>query len=164
MTQIILGLDPGTAATGYGVVVTNDVTTRHIAHGCITTSSKTEMAQRLNTIAKELRSIIREYKPNIVAVEDIYFCKNVSTAIVVAQARGVLLQIVATAKLPVRHYTPLQVKQALTGHGRADKKQIQKMVKMVLGMKNVPKPDDAADALAVAITCAHSSKLESHIR
>lgn len=164
MSQIILGLDPGTATTGYGVVVADDIVTRHVAHGCITTMSTTEMHQRLNKIAKELKDVIRQYKPDIVAIEDLYFYKNVSSAITVAQARGVLLQTAAMAKLPVRHYTPLQVKQALTGHGRADKKQIQKMTKMILGMSGLPRPDDAADALAVAITCAHSSKLEAKTR
>lgn len=164
MSQIILGLDPGTAATGYGIVVADDVVTRYVAHGCITTSADVEMHQRLNSIAKELKDVIRRYKPDVVAIEDIYFYKNVSTAMTVAQARGVLLQTVASAKLPVRHYTPLQVKQALTGHGRADKKQIQKMIKMVLGMDEMPRPDDAADALAVAITCAHSSKLEAKLK
>ncbi len=164
MSQIILGLDPGTATTGYGVIAADDVVTRHVAHGCITTASNTEMHQRLNKIAKELKDVIRRYKPDIVAVEDLYFYKNVSTAITVAQARGVLLQTVASAKLPVQHYTPLQVKQALTGHGRADKKQVQKMIKMILRLSEVPRPDDAADALAIAVTCAHSSKLEAKTR
>ncbi len=161
MTQIILGLDPGTAIVGYGIVATDGQKISHIAHGCITTPKEHPMPTRLNQIAKELRDVLRKFQPDIVAVEDLFFAKNVTTTISVAQGRGVLLQTVANLKIPVEHYTPMQVKQALTGYGRADKAQIQKMIQLLLGLSTVPHPDDAADALAIAVTCANSSKLAS---
>jgi len=157
---VILGLDPGTATTGWGVISTDGDKNTYIAHGCIETPAKIDLSLRLDSIAKQLTQLIKQYTPNLVAVEEIYFYNNVSTVISVAQARGVLLQIAAAHHLPVHGYTPLQVKQALTGYGRADKRQIQKMITMVLGLKTVPTPDDAADALAIAVTCAHSYKLE----
>jgi crossover junction endodeoxyribonuclease RuvC len=161
MTQIILGLDPGTATTGFGVVTSDGQHTTHVAHGCITTPAHTESHHRLRSIADQLKVILQQYRPDRVAVEDIYFYKNVSTAMGVAQARGVLLYITAQAELPISHFTPLQVKQAVTGQGRADKRQVQKMVTMILGLSAVPQPDDAADALAIAITAAHTTKLKS---
>jgi len=161
MAQIILGLDPGTATIGYGVIVADAHNLKHIAHGCIITPKEHPMPTRLNQIAKELRGLLRQYQPDLVAVEQIYFAKNVTTAITVAQARGVLLQTVANFNIPIEHYTPLQVKQALTGYGRADKVQMQKMITLLLGLADTPEPDDAADALAVAVTCASSSKLAS---
>lgn len=160
-SKIILGLDPGTATVGYGVVVADAACVRHIAHGCITTPKEQLMPIRLNQIAKKLRDILREFRPDIVAVEELFFAKNITTALSVAQARGVLLQTVANLKIPVEHYTPLQVKQALTGYGKADKVQIQRMLQLLLDLTEVPRPDDAADALAVAVTCANSSKLAS---
>jgi len=160
-TQIILGLDPGTAIVGYGVIVSSGPDLKHIAHGCIITAKDLPMPTRLNQIAKELRQIIRQYQPDLVAVEQLYFARNVTTAMSVAQARGVLLQTVANLGLSAESYTPLQVKQALTGYGQADKSQIQKMVKLLLGLVDLPKSDDAADALAVAITCANATKLAS---
>ena len=161
MATIILGLDPGTATVGYGVVVSDGSLVKHIAHGCIVTSKDLPMPTRLNQIAKQLRELLRQYKPDIVGVEQLYFAKNVTTAMTVAQARGVLVQTVANLGIPVENYTPLQVKQAITGYGRADKVQMQKMIKMILGLKEVPHPDDAADAVAVAITCANSTRLAS---
>ena len=133
----------------------------HIAHGAIITSAKLDLPLRLNQIAQELKVILATYQPGLVAVEDLYFYNNVTTAIAVAQARGVLLQVAAEAGLPVYHYTPLQVKQAVTGQGGADKKQVQKMLQLILGLPNPPTPDDAADGLAIAITCAHSHNLET---
>lgn len=161
MAQVILGLDPGTAIVGYGVVVADAANIKHIAHGCFLTAKDLPMPTRLNQIAKQLRAVLRQYQPDLVAIEDLYFARNVTTAITVAQARGVLLQTVANLNIPVEHYTPLQVKQALTGYGKADKVQMQKMTTMMLGLPEVPHPDDAADALAIAITCAASSKLAS---
>jgi len=161
MTRIILGLDPGTATVGYGIIAADANSLKHIAHGCITTSKEQPLPTRLDHLAKELRRVLREYRPDLVAVEEIFFAKNVTTAINVAQARGVLLQTVAHFKIPVEHYTPLQVKQALTGYGRADKQQMQKMAKIILELAALPQPDDAADALGVAITCANSSHLAS---
>lgn len=161
MAQIILGLDPGTATIGYGVIVVDAGQIKYIAHGCITTPKEQPLPVRLNCIAKDLRTILRKYRPDLVAVEELFFAKNVTTAINVAQARGVLLQTVANFKIPVEHYTPLQVKQALTGYGKADKTQMQKMAQLLLGLAVPPHPDDAADALGVAITCANSTRLAS---
>lgn len=161
MAQIILGLDPGTAIVGYGVIVSEASQLKHIAHGCITTDKSLPMPTRLNQIAKQLRLLLKQYQPDLVAVEELFFAKNVTTAMSVAQARGVLLQTVANAGLPLEHYTPLQVKQALTGYGKADKPQMQKMITLLLELKEVPRPDDAADALAVAVTCANSIRLAS---
>ncbi|MFH0905114.1 MAG: crossover junction endodeoxyribonuclease RuvC [bacterium] len=162
--KIIFGLDPGTATTGYGVLIDDGRQLRHLAHGCILTPAGSEQHHRLQTIAKEFKALLRKYQPDLVAVESLYFFKNVSTAMSVAQARGVLLETAASAGLPVMSFTPLQVKQALTGYGKADKKQIQKMVKIVMGLAELPGPDDAADALAIAITCAHSSKINEQTK
>ncbi len=164
MALIILGLDPGTATTGYGVVTHDGVSARHIAHGCFLTPKTDSPAARLHDIAKSLKAVLRQYQPDLVAVEELFFARNVTTAMKVSQARGVLLQTAAAAGIPVRSYTPLQVKQSLTSYGRADKAQVQKMVKMILGLPHIPTPDDAADALAVAITAAHSHTLEQIIK
>lgn len=163
MKEIIIGIDPGTATTGYGVVEVKDDQIFHVAHGIITTPAKTDLYLRLDTISKALNKLIKQHKPSRMAVEEIYFFKNVSSAMSVAHARGVILQTATNNKVKVVGYTPLQVKQALTGYGKADKQQIQKMVKMILSMKDIVKPDDAADALAIAITCAHSSRLEEQL-
>ena len=155
--MIILGIDPGTAATGWGVIKKTKQL-KMIKYGCIKTSADLSTADRLNKIHKELNSLIKEHKPNIVAVEDIFFFKNLKTAVKVSQARGVILLTAAKAKIKITEYTPLQVKQAVACYGRADKAQVQKMVKTLLNLKEIPKPDDAADALATAICCAHSVK------
>ena len=159
--MIVLGLDPGTATTGYGVIEVTGTSMRHIAHGAILTPANTPLPDRLLSIAQQLRQIIAQYQPDRVGIEELFFYKNVTTAIAVAQARGVLVQVSAEAQLPVGGYTPLEVKQAVTSFGRADKQQIQKMVMLVLGLTAVPKPDDAADGLAIAITCAQATKLET---
>lgn len=157
--MIILGLDPGTARTGFGVLEIQKSKLKIIAYGCIETSLKFSTADRLEKIHRQLTKLIKKYQPQQAAVEDIFFFKNLKTAIKVSQARGVLLCAVAQMKIPVAEYTPLQVKQAVSGYGRADKQQVQKMVQIILNLKEIPKPDDAADALAVAICCAHSQKL-----
>jgi len=156
--SIILGLDPGTAITGWGVIKVGSET-KMLAFGCIETDKNKNSVVRLKEIARDLTSLIEKYQPDEVAVEDLFFFKNLKTAIKVAQARGVLLVTSANAGLPVFEYTPLQVKQALTGYGRAEKQQIQWMVKEVLRLKQAPKPDDAADALAVAICHEQSRKI-----
>ena len=163
MSEIIIGLDPGTAKTGFGVVEVRDDQIFYIEHGCIKTPAKTDLHLRLDVIAKALEELIKKYKPARVAVEELYFFKNISSAISVAHARGVLLQTANNHKVAISNYTPLQVKQALTGYGRADKQQIQKMVKMILRMNDIVNPVDAADALAIAITCAHSKRLEEQL-
>lgn len=153
--MIILGIDPGTAAIGFGLIE-KDKKLSLIEYGCIKTQTDLTTAERLNKLHKELILIIKKYKPNTVAVEDIFFFKNLKTAIKVSQARGVVLLTAAEAGLPVFEYTPLQIKQATTSYGRAEKIQVQKMVKLLLNLKEIPKPDDAADALAIAICCANS--------
>lgn len=154
--MIILGIDPGTAITGYGIIEKGRKL-ELIDYGCIKTSADLSTAERLDKMYKELKILIRKYKPEIAAVEDIFFFKNLKTAIKVSQARGVILLAIAQSKIRVVEYTPLQIKQAVACYGRAEKLQVQKMVKAILGLEEIPKPDDAADALAVAICCAHSA-------
>lgn len=156
--MIILGIDPGTAATGYGLIKKGRQL-KIINYGCIKTETKFSTAERLEQINKHLIKIIKKHKPQKIAVENLFFFKNVKTAIKVSQARGVILATAAQMKISVEEYTPLQIKQAVTGYGRADKSQIQKMVKLLLHLKEIPKPDDAADALAAAICCANSCKI-----
>lgn len=150
----ILGIDPGTATTGFGVITSSNGKLKFVDAGVVSTPPEMSMPNRLSEIYSCLCALITEHKPQVVAVELLYFASNVTTAISVGQARGVVLLAAAEAGLPVAEYTPLQVKQAVTGYGRADKKQIQEMVKMTLGLDGIPKPDDAADGLAIAITHA----------
>ncbi len=154
--MIIMGIDPGSAATGYGLIKKLPDKLKIIDYGCIKTETKFSTAERLKKIDQQLAKLIRKHKPKRIAVEDIFFFKNLKTAVKVSQARGVILAGAARLKEPVIEYTPLQIKQAVTGYGRADKKQVQKMVKVLLNLKEIPQPDDAADALATAICCAHS--------
>lgn len=153
--MIILGVDPGTAKIGFGIIKKTKKLT-HINHGLITTPADLSTAERLNKLNKDLSALIKKYKPDIIAVEDIFFFKNLKTAIKVSQARGVILLTAIKSKAKIAEYTPLQIKQAVACYGRADKVQVQKMVKTLLELKEIPKPDDAADALAVAICCANT--------
>ncbi len=157
--MVILGIDPGTAITGYGVISHQGNHLKYIACGVIRTDSKLPTADRLIEIHRQLDEIIKAYHPDAAAVEELFFNRNVTTALTVGQARGVVLLTLATAGLPIAEYTPLQVKQAVVGYGRAEKNQIQEMVRMLLCLPEVPKPDDAADALAIAICHAHSRKV-----
>ncbi|PIW93591.1 MAG: crossover junction endodeoxyribonuclease RuvC [Candidatus Moranbacteria bacterium CG_4_8_14_3_um_filter_43_15] len=154
----ILGIDPGTAITGWAMVEEKKGEPRLIACGCINTSKLKSDADRLVEIGEDIATLIKKHKPREVAVEDLFFFKNLKTAITVAQSRGVILYKIKKNKLPLFSYTPLQVKQALTGYGRADKRQIQIMVKNVLKLKNTLKPDDAADATAIAICHINSRR------
>jgi len=147
----IFGIDPGYGRVGWGIVEGSSQEWRHVAHGCIETTPNTPHIPRLSQISKELIKIIEMYQPDCSAVEDLFFYRNVTTAIQVGQARGVILLTLHNAKLPIEEFTPLQVKQAVTGYGKADKKQVQKMVQVMLNLKKIPSPDDAADALAVAL-------------
>ncbi|MFH1461187.1 MAG: crossover junction endodeoxyribonuclease RuvC [Patescibacteria group bacterium] len=156
--MIILGIDPGTALTGYGLIKKQADNLELIDYGCIKTEPNLSTAERLNKLNRELAGLIKKYKPNKMAVEDIFFFKNLKTVFKVSQARGVILARAAQMKIPILEYTPLQVKQAVACYGRAEKSQVQKMVKTLLKLKEIPKPDDAADALATAICCAHSIK------
>ncbi|MFH1563807.1 MAG: crossover junction endodeoxyribonuclease RuvC [Nitrospirota bacterium] len=157
--MIVLGIDPGLATTGYGVIKSLDRKLEVINYGCLLTKSGLPLSARLLTIYQQTKQLILTYKPDIVVIEEIFFCKNVKTALQVGHARGVIMLAASEANTEIAEYTPLQVKQSLTGFGRADKKQIQEMVKILLNLKTIPKPDDAADALAIAICHIHSSKL-----
>lgn len=158
-TLRILGVDPGTATVGWGIVEQKDGRLVSIAHGHISTSPKDTNATRLKEIAHDLAKIIESYHPDEAAIEKLFYFKNQKTIIEVAQARGVLLLTLAQ-KIPIiAEYTPLQIKQSLTGYGRAEKHQVQQMVKSVLSLKEIPKPDDTADALAIAICHIHSRKI-----
>lgn len=159
MTSIILGIDPGIADTGFGIIKKeNNGKLACLAYGSIKTRAKTNLADRLFIIGEELDKIIKKHKPDMVAVEKLFFSKNVKTALIVGEARGVVMLTARQNNLSIKEFTPLQVKQAVSTYGRAGKDQVQKMVKLILNLKEMPKPDDAADALAIAI-CA----LNSHI-
>ncbi|HSX43698.1 MAG TPA: crossover junction endodeoxyribonuclease RuvC [Candidatus Saccharimonadales bacterium] len=148
----ILGIDPGTGILGFGIIeVDKKGKAQLVDAGVIRTPVKEDDAVRLQTIYDELTDIIASTKPEFMSVEKLFFAQNVTTAMTVAQARGVVLLAGMQSSLKIYEYTPLQIKQALTGYGRADKKQIQEMVRVILGLKEVPKPDDCADALAAAI-------------
>lgn len=153
MDKIILGIDPGIADTGFGAIVKeNGGKMRCLGYGSIKTKAKLDLPQRLEILNNELEKIIKKYQPDLVAVEQLFFCKNVKTAMTVGQARGVILFTCRKLKKDIIEFTPLQVKQAVSSYGKASKSQVQKMVKALLGLKEIPKPDDAADALAVAIS------------
>ncbi len=153
--MIILGIDPGTAALGYGVVERNGGL-RALDHGCRTTSPEAGLAARLLTIHATLLELIDLYEPSLLAVERVFFSRNVQTAFAVGQARGVVLLAAAERDLPLVEATPSAVKVAVTGSGRADKDQVARMVARILGLGEPPRPDDAADALAVAVWAAHA--------
>lgn len=148
----ILGIDPGTGILGFGVIEVEGKKTSLVDAGIIRTPLKQPDSERLLTIYSELSSLIKELKPTVMAVEKLYFSQNVTTGMSVSQARGVVLLLGQQHGLELHEYTPLQIKQALTGYGRAEKKQIQEMVRIILQLKETPKPDDCADALATAIT------------
>ena len=164
--MIVLGGDPGTAITGWGVVETiRDSEFIVRGYGAIITKSTTPFPERLKIIHHELRKIIHTHRPEEAAVEELFFAKNVKTALTVGQARGVVMLTAIEEDLDVYEYTPLQIKQAVVGYGRADKMQMQKMVKVLLHLPEIPKPDDVADALAVAFThinCGNYQKRVGH--
>lgn len=149
--MIILGIDPGIAITGYGVIECKGNSFKAIDYGIINTEANTPFPERLKILYNEMIKIINKYDPEDFAIEELFFNKNVKTAIKVGQARGVEILAGVNSNLSIYEYTPLQVKQGVVGYGRADKKQVQDMVKLLLSLKQIPKPDDAADALAIAI-------------
>ncbi|HET9521346.1 MAG TPA: crossover junction endodeoxyribonuclease RuvC [Candidatus Limnocylindrales bacterium] len=153
--MIILGIDPGTAALGYGIVERTGSRLRAIDYGCLTTSPDLSMPERLLAIHQLVDELIALHEPAVVAVERLFFSKNAQTAMAVGQARGVVLLAAAQHGRPVREATPNEVKSAIAGYGAADKEQVQRMVRLVLGMTELPRPDDAADALAVAVCIAN---------
>ncbi len=157
MAKIILGIDPGIADTGYGVISCEKGKLLCLTYGSIKTEAKKDLSERLEILDSELEKLIKKYQPEVVAVEQLFFNKNVKTALIVGQARGVLLLRIKKSGLRMLEFTPGQVKQAVATYGRASKNQVQKMVKIILGLKSLPQPDDAADALALAI-CSSSFK------
>jgi crossover junction endodeoxyribonuclease RuvC len=155
---IVLGIDPGTAMTGYGLVERTGSRLRAVDYGCLETPAGMPLPERLLLIQDGLSDLIESHRPDLVAVERLFFNKNVQTAFAVGQARGVALLTAARFGLPVHEYGPHEVKLAVTGHGRAEKIQVQRMVQVVLGLAVLPRPDDAADALAIAICLAHAHR------
>lgn len=158
--MLVIGIDPGTAITGYGLVQDQpDGSLALVSYGVIETPSNWSQPERLVELYRQLSQILLLHRPHSSAVEKLFFQRNVRTAIVVGQARGVALLCLAQAGLQVAEYTPLEVKQAVAGYGGADKNQVQQMVRALLGLDEVPRPDDAADALAVAICHLHSARM-----
>lgn len=157
--MLILGIDPGTAITGFGLVREDDAGLVMVHHGVITTPPGQPLPERLQIIYQGLKAVIGEYRPEAAAVEELFFSRNVRTALSVGHARGVVLLALADAGLPVYEYKPLEVKQAVAGYGGADKRQVQEMVRLLLNLDCVPQPDDAADAVAVAVCHIHSARM-----
>lgn len=155
----ILGIDPGTATVGWAVLEEKNGKINPVAHGHISTSPRNSVACRLKEISDDLEKIIQKYKPREAAVEELFFFKNQKTIIRIGEARGAILLTLENLKVKIISYTPLQVKQAVTGYGRAEKKQIQLMVKEILNLKSIPKPDDVADAIAIGICHINSRKI-----
>lgn len=161
--KVVLGIDPGLAATGYGLIQCDGNRFRHLAHGTIRTAAGEEMGARLLALHRELDRIIEEYRPSEAGVENVFFSKNSTSAIPVAQARGVILFALAARGVPFCEYGPAELKQAVVGRGKAEKQQIQEMVRMVLNLKEIPTPHHAADALAVAFCHASVAGFRSHL-
>ncbi|MCX7921677.1 MAG: crossover junction endodeoxyribonuclease RuvC [Clostridia bacterium] len=162
--MVIMGIDPGFAITGYGIVKYEGNKFSVIDYGAVTTEAKTPLPQRLLALSNGLEEIIEKYKPEAISIEELFFNKNIKTALTVGHGRGVAVLAAARAGVEVFEYTPLQVKQAVAGYGRADKVQMQQMVKVILNLPAVPKPDDVADALAIAVCHGHSYKMTSYYK
>ncbi len=162
--MIVLGIDPGTAITGYGLVREENGQALALAYGAITTPSDLSLPDRLKLLQRDLAAVIERHRPDQSAVEQLFFNKNVRTALAVGHARGVVLLTLAQANVPIYEYTPLEVKLAVTGNGRADKAQVQQMVTLLLSLSKIPKPDDVADALAIAVCHLHSAQLTTLTR
>jgi len=158
---VILGIDPGYGLVGYGLLAVAGNRFAHIAHGAITTTKKKPLAFRLNEIYVELGNIISKYKPEEVSIESLFFYRNVTTAMAVSEARGVIQLIMEQSNIKIFEYTPFQIKQAVTGNGRAEKGQMQRALKLFLGLESTPKPDDAADALGAAVCHANSRRFNA---
>jgi crossover junction endodeoxyribonuclease RuvC len=158
-----LGIDPGTAIMGWGIVDTADGGLRLVDYGALTTPAGMAQAERLVQLYEGLRALIRTHRPAAAAIEELFFGKNVTTAVSVGQARGIALLALAQAGVPIHEYKPLAVKQAVAGYGGADKKQMQEMVRLTLGLDRIPRPDDAADALAIAICHAYTAPMLQRI-
>ncbi len=154
----VLGIDPGIGRCGWGVIEVKSSKFTVLGFGCIETSPKKEVSKRLEEVYEEIVKIIKKYEPDEFSIEELFFGSNAKTAFIVGQARGVILLAASQKNLNIGIYAPLQVKLAITGYGQAEKTQVGKMVKAILGLKEIPKPDDTADALAIAITHAFSQK------
>lgn len=161
--MLILGIDPGIATTGYGFVRERDGSLEAVAYGVVKTPAKQHTPLRLQMIYRDLKALIDEHQPTAGAMEKLYFSRNVSTAMSVGQARGVSLLALADGGLEIAEYAPNEVKQAVAGYGGADKSQMQEMVRLLLGLDEKPRPDDAADALAVAICHLHTARFENYV-
>ena len=157
----ILGIDPGIAIVGYGVIDKEGNRYKTVAYDAVTTRAHTPLEERLEAVYNGINEIIKTYKPDAMSIEELFFNNNAKTALTVGQARGVIILAAVQNHLPVYEYTPLQVKQALTGYGRASKGQIQQMMKSMLGLTQIPKPDDVADALAIAVCHGNSMRFNS---
>lgn len=155
--QVIIGFDPGLADTGFGVIAAAGSKITCLAYGSLKTPAKTDLPTRLAGLYQQAGELLDRYQPSLVGIEQLFFCRNVTTAFQVGQARGVVMLAIGQRKIPCLEFTPLQIKQAVAGYGQADKQQVQKMVKMILGLQSIPKPDDAADGLAAAL-CALQSR------
>jgi crossover junction endodeoxyribonuclease RuvC len=153
----ILGIDPGTATTGFGLITKEGPKLTKIDCGVISTSKDLDMPKRLSILFNDLQEIVQTHKPDVMSVEKLFFTNNITTAMTVSQARGIVLLVASQNNIPIAEYTPLQVKMSATGYGKATKKQVQEMVKKILKLNVIPKPDDAADALAIAI--CHSANV-----
>ena len=162
--KIILGIDPGLAATGYGLIQYSGSRFRHISHGAIRTSARDSIGRRLLKIHEELQHILKTFSPTEAGVETIFFARNSKSAMPVAQARGVILFTLAELDISFAEYTPLEVKHAVIGHGKADKRQIQEAIKILLNLTDIPKPEHGADALAVAFCHANYSDVQEYLR
>ena len=159
--MLVIGIDPGTATTGYGIVRQGESgDLEAVAYGVIVTPAKQPMPQRLRQLYRELKEIVLLHRPDSAAVEKLFFQKNVRTAISVGQGRGVAILALAEAEINISEYTPLEIKQAVSGYGGADKTQVQQMIRALLTLDDIPRPDDAADALAVAICHIHTHRLQ----
>ncbi|MCK5660793.1 MAG: crossover junction endodeoxyribonuclease RuvC [Methanosarcinales archaeon] len=149
--MIVLGIDPGLATVGFGIIEVNAKTVKPVSYGCIRTEPDQPMDSRLLTIFNEMDELFEKYNPDCAAIEKLFFARNVTSALYVSEARGVLRLLAAQHKVPMTEYTPNQIKQAITGSGKADKRQMQDMIARLLGLEDIPKPDDAADGLCAAL-------------
>lgn len=161
--MLVLGVDPGTAITGFGLVREEEEGLTLVEYGVITTTADQPLPERLQVIYQGLAKVTRQHQPQQAAVEELFFSRNVRTALSVGHARGVVLLALADAGLAIHEYKPLEIKQAVTGYGGADKGQVQEMVRLLLNLDHVPQPDDAADAVAVAVCHIHSARMTALI-
>lgn len=155
----IIGIDPGTATTGFGIVENKNGNVTLLDYGCIRTQAGLAQSERLRQIAEDLETLIKKWNPNKASIEKLFFNKNIKTAMTVSEARGVILQKLAEKGINTNEFSPLEIKSTVCGYGKADKKMIQQMIKMSFGLKEAPKSDDAADAIAVALCLVHTNPL-----